>query len=513
MKSGTGVRGATWYTGLVGLAVGAMLTGLLVPFIEGERESASSVATDGFAAGEDASGGFSDTGGGDTADGDPASDDAPVATDGSGGAAPATSSPGATTPTTVGPSSSAPLRATDQGVTASTIKVAFLLLDLGQTGRVGVNTTGVTPKQQQAAIEAYVADINGRGGINGRKIEPFFRVFDVTNPDDQRAACLAATEDAKAFAVVAMPGYANDALLCVTEQHRTPLIATGQAVSREFYNRSQGRLVTLGMAGDRMMRNWVVELDARGLVKGRTIGILSGDAKNARDTIDGALVPALKASGHKVAHVTRLSSDQATAASQIPTEVQQMRTKGVDTVLLTGSFLNSVPWVQTADRQGWRPRYLQSEFSGGTSDFETQGMPASFNGTLAMTGQRYGEWRSKGPEPEFEARCADLYEKRTGDPMPQNNGNDSNNGYPTTMFACGMLRVFEQVAAAAGPELTRTSFVGALQKGLRGPGGFYFQGNFRMGKNDMVDMVRFNRYESACGCWRNVDQPRAVRFR
>ena len=502
---------ASLYTGLVGVALGVLLTGLLVPLIDGDAPASSSLTTAGGGVAESgaaapAGDAFVDTGAAPTPEGD-APADAPAAQ-------PEGQAPAAATPTTAAPAaSSAPLRATDQGVTATSIKVAFLLLDLGQTGRIGVNTTGVNPRQQQQAIEAYVKDINDRGGIGGRKIEPFFKVFDVTNREDQLAACLAATEDAKAFAVIAMPGYANDAVLCVTEQHRTPLIVTGQAVSREFYNRSQGRLVTMASAGDRLMRNWASELDRAGHLKGRTLGILTSETKNARDTVDGVLVPALKEAGHKVGHITHFSADQATASSQIPTEIQRMRAAGVDTVMITISFLTSAPFVQTAERQAWRPRYLQSEFSGGTSDFEVQAMPASFDGAVAMTSQRFGEWRSNVPEPPGDRRCRELYEKASGEPLPRNNGNQSNAAYNTLLYPCGMLRVFAAAATAAGPELTRDRFAAAVQSSPPGEPAIYFPGTFRRGKTDLNDVIRFNKFVHSCTCWRNVDAPRPARFR
>jgi ABC-type branched-subunit amino acid transport system substrate-binding protein len=397
-------------------------------------------------------------------------------------------------------------------VTPTSIKVGFLLLDLGQAGRIGVNTTGVDPHQQRAAYDAYVKEINDRGGINGRRIETFYRIFDTTNPDDQRAACIAATEDAKSFAVIASPGFANAAVLCVTEEHQTPLVVTGQGLSREFFDRSQGRLTSLAMAGDRQMSNTAAEFDAKGAFKGRTIGIVSSDEKNFIDAVEGVLVPEIRRRGHKIADVARLST-WPRSQGQIPPAVQRMRTAGVDTVLFVGSFLNATQFVQTADGQVWQPRYLVSEFAGMTSDFEVQAMPRSFDGALAMTSQRYAEWRSNVPEPAHDRACRETYEKTTKDPLPRNNGNESNAEYPVALFACGMVKVFAAAAQAAGPNLTRAAYVDALQ-GL-GPmeSGFYFGGAFRSRKSDLTDQLRFNRFDFSCRCWRNVDQVRPAPFR
>jgi ABC-type branched-subunit amino acid transport system substrate-binding protein len=520
-------RRRAWYPGMLGFAVGAILVSLLVPFTKeeatvsagaGRGVSAGAVPGAGGAAGVTGSGAGGEAGGdamavgadadagsaGGAGGGTSGSDGGSAGTSSGGGEGAGASGGGAQQP-------AGPLRATDTGVTGDTIKLGFLLLDLGSTGRIGVNTTGVDPDQQKAAFEAFMADINNRGGINGRKLVGFYRVFDVTNPDDQRAACLAATEDAKVFAVIAMPGFANAAVLCVTHEHKTPLILTGQGISRSFLNQSQGRLTTLSMAGDRMMRNFAAELDAKGALRGRTIGVVSSDEANFVETIEGVLVPALKDAGHKVAHVSRLAT-WPRSQGQIAPEVQRMRAAGVDTIIFAGSFLNATPWVQTAEQQQWRPRYLVSEFGGMTSDFEVQAMPQSFHGALAMTSQRFGEWRENVPEEPREASCRELYEKATGEQVPRNKGEESNGAYPVVQFGCGMLKVFEAAAAAAGPELTRDSYGQALQQLGPTESAFYFPGAFGPGKTDLSDMVRFNQFDFGCRCWKNQDAPRKVRF-
>lgn len=499
------------FSAVVGLAVGSMVTGLLVAFIEGE-EPASTAGSFGALPSDSQSAG----------DGDgPSAGDAGTTSDaetgGVGGSTPGSSggtrtgSSSSGTVTTVA-GSGGQLAASDRGVTSTTIKVAFLLLDLGQAGRIGVNTTGVDPNQQRAAYDAYIKEINDGGGINGRRIEPFYRIFDTTNPEDQRAACIAATEDAKAFAVIASPGFANAAVLCVTEEHQTPLIVTGQGLSREFYNRSRGRLTSLAMAGDRMMSNTAAEFDAKGVLDGRTIGIVSSDEKNFIDPVEGVLVPELRRLGHKVADVARLST-WPRSQGQIPPAVQRMRAAGVDTVLFVGSFLNATQWVQTADGQVWRPRYLVSEFGGMTSDFEVQAMPPSFDGALAMTSQRFAEWRSNVPEPAHDAACRETYEKTTKDSLPRNNGNESNAEYPVALYACGMVKVFAAAAQGAGANLTRSAYIDAMQRIGPMESGFYFGGAFRGGKTDLSDQLRFNRFDIGCRCWRNVDQVRPAPFR
>src|SRR5688572_11138731 len=115
------------FSAAVGLAVGSMVTGLLVAFIEGDEpasnagsfgalpsDSRSADDSDGTSAGDAGTTSDSDTGG------------VGGSTPGSGGGTSTGSSSSGTVTTVAG--SGGQLGASDRGVTSTTIKVAFLLL-------------------------------------------------------------------------------------------------------------------------------------------------------------------------------------------------------------------------------------------------------------------------------------------------------------------------------------------------------------------------------------------------
>lgn len=417
---------------------------------------------------------------------------------------------GAATRATPPPSGS--LTATDRGVTSEVVKVGFLMLDVGGLGRVGVSSAGVDPKQQRLLFQAYVDEINRSGGINGRRIQPFFRNFDPVNNDDMRAACLEMTQDHKVFAVVGNSGYQGPALLCVSHENETPVIVPGQAVPKSWFRQAQGRLVTLVPEGNRQLRNLVHEFHTAGMFRRGTLGVLTEDSPQGKESVDTGLLPALQEYGYEAAHVSRLAADQATAGSQIPVEIQRMRAAGVDTVLVVAGFLGTTQWVQAAEGQGWRPRYLVSELSGMTSDFETQAMPSSFDGAIALTSMRWGEWRRDAPEPAPDAHCRKLYEEASGQTLARNTGDDTNQTYGTMMFACGVTAVFHAAAKAAGPMLTRATFAAAVQRLGSVPVPWYLGGSFGPGKTDLTDTVRFIRWQADCSCYMPLDAPRRGRF-
>jgi len=406
------------------------------------------------------------------------------------------------------------LQPTDRGVTATSVKIGFLILDVGSVAKFGVSVPGVDPQQQEDAYTAFVKDVNDHGGINGRTIQPVFRTFDVLSQDDMRAACLALTQDEKVFAVVGTGGFFGPPVLCITEENSTPLILEGsQATPAEYYQRSGGRLFTMFPNATRQMGDWASELDSLGVLKGKKIGILSDQLSDPGDLmVGGALVPALSRLGYSVTYRSVLSADLGTGASQVPVEVSQMHTKGVDMVFLATSTAYATQFVETADGQQWTPRWSVSDFGAMQGDTSSQNMPASYQGTVSITATRTGEWRANIPEPAADAACRTIYEQATGKTMPRNNGTSTNGQYIITVENCGMTQILAAAARAAGPNLTRASFVAAFP-GLGAVNTPYFMGGaFGQDKPDYADVVRTTSWYADCKCWKPVDQPRRGRY-
>ena len=397
--------------------------------------------------------------------------------------------------------------ATETGVTADTIKLGMLILNVGNVERLGI-AVGVNPEQQRQAWRAYIAEVNEAGGIHGRTIEPVFKEYDVTQNDSQRAACLAMTEDHKVFAVLDIALITAHAL-CVADEHETPLI-TLQPMPREAYAKSDGRLFTLFAEGGRTWRNVANDLHGRGALRGKTIGILGDTAPGNPETLK-TLEEELGALGYKVAHRSKLASDGTTAqlpqaASQIPVEVQAMRRANVDLVLMATGNLTGTQFVQNADSQGYRPKYVVADWFNGYSDTYVQNMPDSFDGTLITT-NRTGEFRTDRPEPETEKRCRSIYERRSGEKLDR-----STIAYNSTLRLCTLLDVFVRGANAATVNLTR----GSLSSGLQGLGQLSLSsfggGSYRPGKFDAADLIRTARFDPECNCWVPADDFRSPRY-
>ena len=268
------------YLLLIGMVVGSLITAFVLPFTKGPPIREERTLVGGSADGMLSPGttAVSDDTSGERADG---TEPSAGTTGGSGGS----SASGDTIDN--GSSDGPPASGSVVGVTDKQIKVGYLLLDTGSLSRIGVSVPGVDPAQQKRAFEAYMKDVNVRGGIHGRKLVGVYENFDVLSQDDMRRACLA-MRDQKVFAGVAAGGFQGPALLCVTEEGKTPLFNNGtHGTPTEYVRRSEGRLVAMFPHSDRLMLNWVAELHVMGLLKGKQIGITSQETTNPGDTVVG----------------------------------------------------------------------------------------------------------------------------------------------------------------------------------------------------------------------------------
>lgn len=493
------------YQVLIGVCTGVLLTGLLVPFAYGTRPDQGS----GVQSGATLDG--SDTATSDGAVAGTADQAAVPGSDGDADRRGADAAAGARGPG--GDAAAAPastlagegLTASDRGVIAEKIKVGVLVIDIGSIGRIGIAVPGLSPQEQKEAWSAFFRDLNERGGIHGRQVEHVFREFDLLDADDMRAACLELVLDQKVFAVVEAGGFHGPAVLCVTKENRTPLLGGGTVgTPKGYFRQSQGMLFTVQQAAPRLMRNFAWELGRLDLLKGRKIGILDGGSFPMGETMD-VFAAALRDLGGDVVYRANLSQDYSTGASQVPVAVQQMRTKGVESVMLVSSLIYATQFVQAADGQGWYPNYYTTDWQAGSNDNYAAAMPASFDGALSISSTRLYEVRVGKPEPAIDAHCRQIWEEQTGKKVER-----GTIAYASTVEICNMVRLFEAGALGAGSNLTRTGLSMAIQGLRRFVLADFGDGAFRPGKFDAIDHMGTLRWYGDCKCFKPVEALRPV---
>lgn len=482
------------FPALIGVCTGVLLTGLLVPFAYDARtrpDQGSSVQSGATLDGSVTGTADQDAAAGSDGDANQLGADAASGPRGTG-----TGAAGASASTLVGEG----LTASDRGVTAEKIKVGVLVIDIGSIGRIGIAVPGLSPQEQMEAWNAFFHELNERGGIHGRQVEHVFREFDLLDADDMRAACLELVHDQKVFAVVEAGGFHGPAVLCVTRENRTPLLGGGTVGTPKGYFRlSQGMLFTVQQAAPRLMRNFAWELGRLDLLRGRKIGILDGGSIPMEETMD-VFTAAMRDLGGEVVYRANLSQDHSTGASQVPVAVQQMRTHGVESVMLVSSLVYATQFVQAADGQRWHPNYYTTDWQAGSNDNYAAAMPESFDGALSISSTRLYEVRVGKPELAIDAHCRQIWEKRTGKKVERGTV-----AYASTVEICNMVRLFEAGALGAGSNLTRPG----LSKAIQGLGHFvladFGDGGFRPGKFDAIDHMGTLRWYADCKCFKPVE--------
>lgn len=517
------------YLVLIGVVIGMLVAGLAVPLVFGDpgtKQVASTglTSTGGGSLQAGDAGAAGATGGGPAAD-QPTATTAPVGgaaatgtaggatgastgagavAGGAGGATKAAAGGGATgaaAPKTVAASSGA-------AAAGEPIKVGVLLLNIGNISAIGFGGgPGLSPADQQTVWQAYIDDINAAGGIDGRPLKPIFQTYDPLSDDNMRAACLALTRDAKATVVVDAGGFVGSSILCVTKENSTPFILTASSgVPAQYYAESAERLFTLFQSAQRAMKNFVAELPNMGVPKTAKIGILADYYGNIKETPD-LLQKFLQDAGYTVAYRNDLSGDLQTGSSQMPVEVTQMRSHGVQVIVNISNALYITQFVQEADAQQFHPSYVSSDWQGGSTNFYFENMPDSFDGSPVVTISRVDESKVGRPEPPIDAAC----NKRAEAALKTNVDRDTD-AYGMYVRICSIAKMLQAGFKAAAQPITGDTFkVGMTKLGrldLAGFGG----GALGPGRPDAADRIRTVKWRSSCKCLMPVDDFRPTQF-
>src|SRR4051794_3698205 len=200
----------------------------------------------------------------------------------------ATTTPGATTTTTKG---------TAVGVTRTTIKLGIAMIDFAC---IPAAFNDFEEPLEKAGYQAFVDEINGHGGINGRKIVPVYKTVCPLAETDGMAACTAFSDDSKVFAVVGEFGQITpDIPLCITKQHHLPLITYG--ITQDMMNQAPpGLLLTPDILDDRRVKIIAALLKTQHTLDGKTVAILADS--NSTQEVSQIIKPAL--AGMNVKQVT-----------------------------------------------------------------------------------------------------------------------------------------------------------------------------------------------------------------
>ena len=308
-----------------------------------------------------------------------------------------------------GVKSTVELIASDQGVTPETIKVGFLVSNLGGLGPAGSAALELREDFEEV-VDAYVAHVNANGGVAGRKLEHVKVESDPVNASSQQAACIRMTTDEKVFAVFDTASTLGVAQNCYAQKGVILTTTASQTNSEQNFQRNGGMLASSGSSQNRVLLNWADLALAAGYIgpgKGK-LGILSTECAPDPEAIDGAFKPYLQQLGVEYLDV-RVSCDLAAAQQQVGGAVLQFRQAGVDRVLPSAIFVTVNNYLQAAEAQQYRPTYFCSDMWGMCLDIFTRNFPrAQWADTRGFTFSHSGEDKAGAPLSPAVQRCSDI---------------------------------------------------------------------------------------------------------
>jgi ABC-type branched-subunit amino acid transport system substrate-binding protein len=394
--------------------------------------------------------------------------------------------------------------ASTTGVDGKSVKIALLDGDIKQLVDLGF---AVPLGDVAAQARALIADVNAHGGVHGRKLVLVHHQSSILDSASGQAACIAATEDDKVFAVISPNSVNGSVAPCVTQQHHTPMIELGG--TQEDLDKADGMLFSAS-ATSRTMATTAVELLAdHGYFKGKKVGIISDSLPASKDAVDNGYLPALKAAGVKPVANQVLSCATASSCSGYPTAVQAFKRAGVDLVLTTLGPLSYPAFVAEADRQDLHPRYTATGIGGMTSDVVAKQQAKngdSFDGSIGVAGASAGAYSSTKP-PAFNEECAKIYADHGG---PRYTLAKNPSEYGGLGVVCSMVRIVQRGLEGAGKNPTQQSFSKAVQQ-LKTVDLNNSQGSFGPKKLDAQDQYLLVKWSKDCACWQGISKPTTLR--
>lgn len=381
-----------------------------------------------------------------------ATDQDPSSTTIDGGAtsAPSSSSTLSSAPVSTPASSAAPLAASFRGVTADTITVGFVAIDYERLNAdFGL---GLTNPDEGPIMQVLIDDLNDRGGINGRSVElitvPFLPVGTATAEE----ACIRLVEDEQVFAVLggfAGPG-TEASNLCFSGSGETILI--GGPLTDERVAQSTVPWVTAEMGAGRRGEAMVRALAESGQLA--DLGTIAVHAVSPeQDATAIAVEQALLDAGADVALRTTGESSGDQAATAVDTEVmlERARSEGVASIVVVGVSPAITDTIFDAD-----------EFTVVLP--RTEELDNLDNATLDDGDRLIGTGSVIDLDDAAAAECIEFVEAALAPDgvLPLDETADDLSYWTSTLRACRNLTLFEQLATAAGPDLTNDTMREAL---------------------------------------------------
>jgi ABC-type branched-subunit amino acid transport system substrate-binding protein len=394
------------------------------------------------------------------------------------------------------------------GVTPTEVKVGIALVDFTC---IKSFTDSIRENQNQV-YQAFIDDINAKGGIAGRKVVPVYDSYCPIGTAGPLSVCTKLTEDDRVFAVIGtFIDFSGDAQTCVAKQHQRVLV-TFNLTNAILKANPQGLIVYPGATNERTATVLLKLLGKQHTLKGKKVAVL-GDS-TITSTINGTIEPGIKKLGVATGTTGILSvsgSDTSAALTQLASFIERWKSEGVNALFLSGDTVSSKQFV--AAIHSAMPKVLlmtdTTDVLTSAKDDANAGIkPNPYEGIVSAAGPTPPEYDKSANW----AYCAAIYQKYTGKRAPNAEevikiaGGKTLDTNGSINDACQALTMFHDIADRVGKTLNDTTWIntvnhfGAITNRGGGP-----YASLRKGKYDIDDSFRLQAYDSSippAGNWK-----------
>ncbi|HTD51068.1 MAG TPA: hypothetical protein VK771_10735 [Acidimicrobiia bacterium] len=396
------------------------------------------------------------------------------------------------------------------GVTPTTIKVGVTLIDWNC---IKAFTTQIRLGQQDV-YNAFIKDINDKGGIAGRKIVPYYKLFCPIGSAQLLAICTSLTQDINVFAVLGtFYDTSGDSQTCIAKQEHRVLV-TFDLTQAIINNSPPGLIVTPGSVPERSVGILLELVKKAKALQGKTVGVLADTA--AASVVNGSIVPGLRNLGVKLGTVGLMSAgsntDTTTAQAQLASFIERWKTEHVDAVFLSGDVAAAKEFAPTVKKALPNALFLSDTTNvlGQAQQLQSQGVnPNPYNGVITAGGLT-------GQESDASANwkfCAEIYTRETGKPaegalqiIHSADGKNILDEHGTISDACQLLWTFHDIAQRVGKYLNDDNWISTVDTfgpiANRGSGPY---SSLHAGKFSTEDNWRLQEYDptiAPAGNWK-----------
>lgn len=379
-----------------------------------------------------------------------------------------------------------------QGVTTSTIRVGISVVDFAALAKLG----GATMNQgnEQDSYNALIANINRHGGVDGRKIVPFYAMVNPIGTAPAATACTALTENDDVF--VALEPLDPE---CYTTTHKTAVVDPLLPGPSSAGSAPAFAVSPPASAFDPQM---ISAMAKSGIFKGKKVGVVGTSIDNTE--LESDVLPALK-KNHIAVVQTAIDSapiaDGVASAQQVGSITLKFKDAGVNLVVAVGQAGAIWPNGLQANQSDFAPELVAtsySDLSGYTSRKDRDPLYLKGLVTATPTPPSTTTWHDADMQ-----SCIRMIKKAY-----PHDAIDSPIGAPATgattwvapMTACQTMALFVDIAKAAGKTLNTATFTKAGESlrdvvipGVGGPI------SFGSGKTYGIGPVYLVRFDSSTG--------------